>query len=65
MWQEVCSRAAESENNNIQRVGDEAGYHAIGLRKVSVLIGMYGSFVANQKYLCFSKHISTSKTFQQ
>lgn len=36
----------------------KAEHWAIGLRKVSVLISVYGSTVTYQKHLCFSQHFS-------
>lgn len=46
-------------------VGDGAGgkteHQAIILRKVGVLIGVYGSTVTYQKHLCSSQHFSSSK----
>lgn len=41
--------------------GGKAEHHAISLRKVGVLIGVYGSTVTYQKHLCPSQHFSSSK----
>lgn len=39
----------------------KAEHHAISLRKVSVLIAMYGAAVTYHKHLCSSQHFSSSK----
>lgn len=41
--------------------GGKAEHHAISLRKVGVLIGVYGSTVTYQKHLCSSQHFPGSK----
>lgn len=41
--------------------GGKAEHHAISLRKVGILIGVYGSTVTYQKHLCSSQHFSSSK----